>query len=110
MLKYDLEFNNGILILRLLGILNKFNLQKLNKKLISIILENQIKFLIINLNDLNYFSLEGIKYLEKEIIAIDQNKGITCLCTKSKKIFNYFDNMNVFIVENENKAKRLLAV
>ena len=48
MLKMDMEYNHGVLFVRLDGILNRSTSYKLNNYLVPVILKHKIKYLVYN--------------------------------------------------------------
>ena len=76
MLKMDLEYNKGILFVRLKGTLNRKSSYKLNNYLIPVLLKHKIKYLVYNLFDLIGIDLAGVDAILNTKCAIKANKFI----------------------------------
>lgn len=66
--------------------------------------------MIINFNNLKYFSKLGIILLQSDITEIFNNNGLACICSVRNKIYNQFINSKVIFAKDEEIAKKLLAV
>ncbi len=86
MLKLDLEYNNGVLFMRLKGNLERKNTYKLNNYLIPVLLKHKIKYLVCNLYDLERVDEPGINALLNTKWALKVNKGKFYLCDVPKKM------------------------
>jgi anti-anti-sigma factor len=80
MLDIDIEFRKGILFVRLGGRLDENSSLKLNKELIPIIKDNGIRYVVFNMEHLEYIDLEGIETLKYNYKVILENKGQTLVC------------------------------
>ena len=78
MLDIDMEFRKGILFVRLRGVLNGDTALELDENLTSIITDNGIKYLLINLNELTYIDKYGLKVIFKNYQNININNGKFC--------------------------------
>ena len=104
MLNINMEYNSGILFVRLKGSLNKLTTYKLKNKLFPIIKFNGIKNLVYNLEYLNYIDEEGFKTLLLGYDEIINNNG-NVLIVNNKFNLKYFKEVN-----NELSALKILKV
>ena len=79
MLNINMEYKFGILFVRLNGKLTLENAQKLESSLIPIIINNGIKNLVYNFNELKSIDEVGHKLLLMTINAVKHNKGNTLI-------------------------------
>jgi len=80
MLKMDMEYNHGVLFVRLDGILNRSTSYKLNNYLVPVILKHKIKYLVYNCFLLESIDECGLDALLNTKCAIRTNKGKLYLC------------------------------
>ena len=78
MLNMDLEYNKGILFVRLKGNLNRKSSYKLNNYLLPVLLKHKIKYLVYNLYELNTVDEFGLDAILNTKCAIKSNKGKIC--------------------------------
>ena len=70
MLDIDMRFKQGILFIRLNGILNGDTCMKLEESISTLIEDNGIKYVLFNLNNLDYIDKYGINLILKNYINI----------------------------------------
>lgn len=111
MLDIDMEFNQGILLVRLKGILNGDTVGLLRKDLEMVIRDNGIRYVLINLKKLSFidnYGLEAIKQSYKQIIN-NNGKLIICgidkLFNQNKEIFD-----NLYQVNDEIMAYEIINI
>ncbi len=85
MLKIDMEFKKGILFIRLEGSLNKDTVEKFNNEVIALVLKDEIKLIVVNLDKVISIDLKGIKALTQLNEIVKNNNGRTTLCSISNK-------------------------
>lgn len=83
MLKIDMNYNNNILYVSLEGMLNRKTSYKINNYLIPVILKQNIKYLVYDLDNLNNIDDTGIDAILNTKYAIKNNKGIMYLSNKT---------------------------
>lgn len=88
MLKIDMKYRKGRLIVEIKGSLNRFNGYKLNDYLVPVILKHNIKQLIYDTSNLQGLDNYGLKVLKNGIIAVRNNKGSVVFSKNSKIILN----------------------
>lgn len=76
----DLEYNQGVLFVRLKGALFKKGSMKLNNYLVPVILKYKIKNLVYNFSELIDIDEMGINAILNTKCAIKVNKGKIVLC------------------------------
>ncbi|MFA5602442.1 MAG: STAS domain-containing protein [Bacilli bacterium] len=97
MLDIDIEFRKGILFVRLGGVLDISSSNKLNEELIPILKDNGIKYLVFNIENLNYIDLDGINSLKQKYNIISNNKGQILVCgIKNGLVKQRIDNSSLF--------------
>jgi len=99
-----LEYNKGILFVRLKGSLNHDLSYKINTHLIPKILKQKIKYLVFNLYEIKSIDSYGLDALLNTKCAIKANKGKICLCEVPDKINQDIKEIKMRNVENEIKA------
>ena len=104
MLNINMEFNSGILFVRLIGSLNKLTTNKLIDTLIPVIKNNGIKNLVYNLEMLKSIDDIGFNTLLLGYNEILNNNG-KVLIVKNKFNLKYFKEVN-----NELSALKILKV
>ena len=102
MLKINTKFYDGIMFIRLDGILNKKEVYKFKKEVTNIIRENKIRKVVFNLANLNYIDKYGINSILQSNI---NNNNL--ICNTTKELSNKFRKYNFKIAENELEALRL---
>ena len=95
MLKINTKFYDGIMFIRLDGMLSK-------KEVTNIIRENKIRKVVFNLANLNYIDKYGINSILQSNI---NNNNL--ICNTTKELSNKFRKYNFKIAENELEALRL---
>ena len=108
MLDIDLEFRKGMLFIRLSGILNDKNAIKLDDCLYDMIFEKELKYFIINLNDLEYIDEKGLELIINRYFDIVLKDGKLVICglnkmIKKNKLYNMFSTI-------EHTSNELLAI
>ena len=87
MIDYNIEFTKGILFIRLCGILNLFNEKDILYDLLEIIKEGGIRYLVINIFDLD---IEGdVTLFDKCKKEIEDNNGKMLICGMHIDNFEY---------------------
>lgn len=74
MLKVLMEFRKGILFVRLYGVLNNTTIETFDTQVKEVIIESGIKYVVLNINNLESISKEGvneIKRLKRILIKTD---------------------------------------
>ena len=84
MLKIDMKYRKGTLIVEILGYLNKFNGYKLNDYLVPVIQKHDIKKIVFNTNNLQGIDKYGLKVLKGGVIAVKNNRGSIYYSKNSK--------------------------
>ena len=106
-----MEFQKGILFVRLRGSLNGDTCAKLENNLTELINTNGIKYVLINLYELDYIDKYGINIIIKNYINITKNKGKFIICGINK-LFEYNSKItdNLYQVQDEAKAFNVVNV
>lgn len=110
MLKMDMEYNRGILFVRLNGKLNRNTTYKINNYLVPIILKHRIKYLVYNLYNLEDLDEDGIDAMLNTKCAIQNNKGLIYLCEVSKTLNKKLNKLKIKKTENELTAFKVIEV
>ena len=104
MFQLKLEFNKGILFARCSGSLVREEVLKINRDLLNFLINNQVKYLVFNLYDLNDIDSEGINALLNTNYVISKHQGIVLFCEASNKLSKYFKKIKFNMVNNEIDA------
>ena len=84
MLKIDMKYRKGTLIVEIKGHLTKFNSYKLDDYLVPVILKHEIKKLIYDTNELTGIDKHGLKVLKGGVKAVKENYGAVHYSKNSK--------------------------
>ena len=111
MLDIDMRFKQGILFIRLNGILNGDTCMKLEESISTLIEDNGIKYVLFNLNNLDYIDKYGINLILKNYINITNNNGNLIICG-IEKLFTYTNSItnNLYQVHDEDKVFELINI
>lgn len=101
MLRMNLEYNKGILFVRLDGILNRGTSYKINNYLVPVILKHKIKYLVYNFYNLEDLDESGVDAILNTKFAIKNNKGIIYLCEVSKNLNRKLNKLHIKKTTNE---------
>lgn len=107
MLDIDMEFKQGILLVRLKGILNGDTVNLFKSDFEMVIKDNGIKYVLLNLKGLNYIDNYGLEVIKKCYSEIISHKGKLILCgierlfSYNKKIFENLYQVNEEIMAYE---------
>ena len=110
MFNMDLEYNKGILFVRLNGCLTKKGSFKLNNYLVPVILKHKIKYLVYNLFELDDIDEAGVDALLNTKCAIRANKGKIFMCEVPKIISKNIRKLRIKETANEITALNLIQV
>ncbi len=80
MLDIDMEFKRGILITRLRGVLSNETTYLFDKDVIDVIKNNGIKFVLLNVSDINYIDHYGFESINNSYRQVVKNGGKMILC------------------------------
>lgn len=86
MLNVNTEFRKGIMFVRLKGQLTKDTIDKLDKKVTSLVKEMGIRNLVFNVSNLKEIDYKGINKLLYNYELCKQNEGNTLLCGNNNYI------------------------
>ena len=104
MLNINMEYNSGILFVRLIGSLNKLTLNKINNTIIPIIKDNGIKNLVYNFDRLKSIDEYGFKSLLNSYYEVLNNSGKVLVVNNRFKL-KFFKE-----VDNELSALNILRI
>ena len=100
----NVEYNKGVLFVRLEGFINHNMSFKINNYLVPKILEQRIKYLVFNfykVDDIDSFGLDALLNVK---CAIKTNKGKICLCELSTYVEKKIKLLRINKVKNEVNA------
>lgn len=109
MLNIKMEFIRGILFCRLDGALVTKNIPVFENSIIPIVLNQGIKYIVINLEKVNVIDMKGIESLMKLNYITFNNKGKITLCSLinnqvKKALHEYNENYDFYETEDELSA------
>ena len=110
MLKMDMEYNHGILFVRLDGILNRSTSYKVNNYLIPVILKHKIKYLVFNLFLLEHIDEAGLNSILNTKCAIKTNKGKMYICETPNEYIRMFKKAGLKETSSELTALKILKI
>lgn len=104
MLRVRTEYRKGVLFVRLVGrIDNEGYLKEINE----LIEEFGIRFIVLNVTDLNDVSLTNISHMKKYIQKLKKKKRLLLICDESE-LRNPLFNKNISRIKNEIEAFSLI--
>ena len=110
MLKMDLEFNQGILFVRLRGKLNNKTTYKINNYLNPVLNKHKIKYVVYNMYFLEDIDNYGIDALLNSKKIIKNNKGKIRMCEVNNNLKEKLKMTKISKIKNELFAFNLLEV
>ena len=110
MLKMDLEYQKGILFIRLDGNLNRKNSYKINNYLVPVITKHKIKYVIYNLDKLKSIDESGIDALLNTKCKVRKNKGKIFLCKVNNDISWKLKRLRIKILSSEKTIYKICEV
>lgn len=112
MLNIITEFRRGILFVRLKGILDDKTTYLMQDRVTSLVKQNGITNLVINLNDVKKIDLKGISELFINYCILNRNYGHSYICGVNSLINNTIKNSNILSyipeVNDELNAMRVI--
>lgn len=110
MLKMDMEYNHGILFVRLDGVLNRSTSYKLNNYLVPVILKHRIKYLVYNCFLLESIDECGMDAILNTKCAVKTNKGKLYICEIPREYSKSFKSAGLKETSSELTALNLLKI
>ena len=105
-----MEYDKGILYVRLKGILERKVAYKINNYIVPVVLKHKIKYLVFNLFELKDLDEAGVDCLLNTKCAIRANKGKICLCEVSDDLRKKIKRLRINVASNELAANRLINI
>ena len=100
----DLEYNKGILFIRFRKSINKELAKEINQYLIPKVLEQKIKYIVLNLYNVESVDQFGLDSLLNLKCAVKTNKGKICLCEISKELSKKINLVKLRRINSEMQA------
>lgn len=110
MLKVDMEYDKGILYVRLNGVLERKACYKINNYIVPTVLKHKVKYLVFNLLELKDIDESGMDALLNTKCAIRTNRGKICLCEVSDEVREKIKRLRMKIASNELAANKLIEI
>ena len=89
MLDINMEFRKGILFIRLIGVLNEKTISKLEEEVTELVLENGIRNLVFNLEEVTSIDVKGINAWLKNYKICKKNDGKTLVCNLDNSLVKH---------------------
>lgn len=89
MLNINMEYRKGILFVRLTGTFNNETSPKVEKEVSQMINQGGIKYLVFNIENVNYIDMSGIDAMMKNYDMICENKGKAIVCGLNNELVRY---------------------
>jgi len=96
-----LEYNKGILFVRLPEKINRELSYEINNELIPKILSQKIKYIVLNMYKSEYIDRYGLDALLNLKCAVHANKGKVCLCEVKDELSNEIKKIKLAKAANE---------
>ena len=110
MLKVDMEYEKGILYVRLKGVLDRKVCYKINNYVVPVVLKHKIKYLVYNFFFLEDIDSSGIDAIIDTKYIIKNNKGKIRMCEINDNIKNKIKMTRLARISSELAAYKLLEV
>lgn len=110
MLYMDIEYESGVLVVRLDGNLTKKNVYRINNYLTPVIRKHQIKCFIYNMKKVLKIDESGIDALLRTKYAIKNNRGTIYFCEVPERLKKQMKHLRMKEVENERTALKLFQI
>jgi anti-anti-sigma factor len=107
-LKYDIEYKDSILFVRLNGDLTKRRARYFNRDINRILKKYKIRYLVCNLHDLSDIDIVGIETLINIKCTIKINKGKMIICGMHSRIREYLKPLKITKMDTEFLAVEYL--
>lgn len=105
-----MEYEKGILYVRLNGVLDRKVCYKINNYIVPVVLKHKVKYLVFNLFNLKDIDESGMDSLLNVKCAIRANKGKICLCDVSDEVRIKIKRLRMKVASNELAANRLINI
>ncbi|MEG2351214.1 MAG: STAS domain-containing protein [Bacilli bacterium] len=100
MLKVLMEFRKGVLFVRLSGVLDKSTITVFESQVKEVVIKLGIKYMVINVEELNNISIEGMKKIKSLKKTVNKSGGKLFICGSDFNDFAEFskieNELNVF--------------
>lgn len=106
----DLEYQKGVLVVRLDGCLTKRNTYRINNYLAPVILKHRIKYLVYNLVSVLKMDDAGADALLRTKYAIKKNQGSLYLCEVPEHLKKNVKKLRIKETTSESTALDILTV
>ena len=110
MLDINMEFRKGILFVRLKGVLDIYTLESFKEEVSNLIRKNGIKYLVMNLNNLEYIDDLGINQLIRDYRQIASINGKVVVCGIEEKNYPKKLLKDTYKSNNELSALNILNI
>ena len=114
MLKINMEFKRGILFIRLDGSLDNKTIDKFDNEVLSLILNNGLKNIVINFDKVYNIDKKGIDELINlsEIVSGLNGKATLCSITNKevKRLINNHNTFDFYETQNELTALGVMKI
>ena len=110
LLKFDIEYSDEILYIRLHGKLIKKAYLKINNYIIPAIKKHNIKYIIYNLENLYDIDEAGVDALLKTKLLVKNNGGRIIACGCSNEVLEKIKRLKIKVVETERNGKLIIKV
>lgn len=105
-----MEYDKGILYVRLNGVLERKVSYKINNYIVPTVLKHKVKYLVFNLLELKDIDESGMDALLNTKCAIRTNRGKICLCEVSDEVREKIKRLRMKIASNELAANKLIEI
>ena len=113
-LNVQMSVKRNTLLLRLNGELDQYGSNRIKNRVIEVMKKYQIKFLIINFENLSFMDSTGIGFMIGRYYDIKKNNGKVIICSMNniiKRIFNLSGLQKICsVVKNEKEAYEMVGV
>lgn len=90
-----LEYKKGILFIRLEGLFNRISYKKFDEDIFPIILKNEMKYIVLNLEKLKSIDKCGMDSLNDLLSIVNKYKGKVIFCNLMNLDIREFINKNL---------------
>lgn len=108
MLKIEMEYDQGVLFVRMKGTLDRKNTYKINNYLNPVIKKHNMKYLIYNFENLENIDEAGIDALKISKCFIKRNKGKVRICGINENIKGCIKSLKIPTLKKEQEVYKIM--
>jgi len=108
LLKLELLYNEGVMIARLKGNLDRKNSYKINNYLNPLLQKHKIKYLVYNFDCLKDVDNTGVDAILRSKYIMKENKGLIRVCNAKDKMLEVCKKKRLVRINDENELLEMI--